>query len=63
MFMVKVMTVVMGNDFPDAVFDTLAAAEAYCEKRREQDKKASPRRMIHWRTYDFYLNDERPKNG
>lgn len=26
--------VVMGNDFPDAVFDTAKAAEDYCDSKR-----------------------------
>ena len=60
--MVKVVTVVMGDDFPAAVFDTVAAAEAYCEERREECKKQQPGmfRHIYWRTYDFILNNEDP---
>lgn len=53
--------VVMGNDFPDAVFVSREAAEEYCAKERvdEADQrirngdKFGPR--IHWRTYEFEL--------
>lgn len=48
------MHVVMGNDYPAAVFDTLKAAEAFCVKKR---KEGSGR--IYWRVCDFPLNDER----
>jgi hypothetical protein len=60
--MVKVMYVVMGNDFPDAVFDKLEAAEAYCvEKRKEGPFNPSGSPRVYWRVYDFYLNNERPE--
>lgn len=39
--------VVMGNDYPDAVFDTEAAAEAYCAKQRPHNDR------IYWRVYEF----------
>lgn len=60
--MAKLVHVVMGNDFPAAVLDTLAAAEAYCEKMRAADKlqPKGMHRYIHCWTYDFFLNDERP---
>jgi hypothetical protein len=48
--------VVMGNDFPDAVFDSEAAAEAYCETKR--DEKRPWTRTIYWRVYEFTLNPE-----
>lgn len=54
----KVVHVVMGNDYPAAVFDTMEAAEAYCVKRRTMgpfNPSGSPR--IHWRVYEFKLND------
>lgn len=55
----KVMHVVMGNDFPEAVFDSLTAAEAFCiEKRKEGPFNPSGSNRIHWRVYDFKLNDE-----
>ena len=49
-----VVHVVMGNDFPQAVFDTLEAAEAYCVLRRAE--KRLDQRHIYWRVYDFNLN-------
>ena len=60
----KIVYVVMGNDFPDSVWDDLAKAEAHCvEKRKEGpfNPRGTPR--IYWRTYDFYLNNERPETG
>lgn len=48
--------VVMGNDFPNAVFSSEAAADEYCAR-----KKAEPPvhhgnfRRIYWRTYEFEL--------
>ena len=45
--------VVMGNDFPDAVFDNEAAAEAYCEARRAQNAESGTR--VYWRFYVFPL--------
>lgn len=58
--MTKLMHVVMGNDFPAAVFDTLEAAEAYCvEARKKGPFNPSGSSRIHWRVYDFYLNDVR----
>lgn len=42
----------MGNDYPDSVWATEAAAEAHCAK-----KKSEPRRggfmTIFWRVYEF----------
>lgn len=56
----KMMHVVMGNDFPAAVFDDLAKAEAYCDQQRLKGPHTeSGICRIHWRTYDFYLNNER----
>lgn len=55
--------VIMGNDFPSAVFDSEEKAEAHVAEMREQDKVRhqkenpgmyySPR--IHWRHYEFEL--------
>jgi hypothetical protein len=46
--------VVMGNDFPDAVFDNKTTAEEYCSlKSRGAHKHA---RRIYWRVYEFTLN-------
>lgn len=47
--------VVMGNDFPDAVFDSEAAAEAYCEIQRMADKRAAAAATVYWRVYEFEL--------
>lgn len=49
--------VVMGNDFPDAVFDSEAAAEAYCEARRGSGQATTwnTAARIYWRVYEFEL--------
>ncbi len=47
--------VVMGNDFPDAVFAKADDAEAYC--KREDAKNIPHTQRIHWRFYDFELQD------
>jgi hypothetical protein len=43
----KTVWVVMGNDYPDAVFSTEEAAEAHCALQRLKTKR------IHWRVYGF----------
>lgn len=48
--------VVMGNDFPESVFETEAAAEKYVEQKKAADPEhrkqyGGPR--IYWRTYEF----------
>jgi hypothetical protein len=48
--------VVMGNDYPDAVFSTLELAEAYCEKQRRQQREAS--RPVYWRPYPFVVDND-----
>lgn len=53
----KTVFVVMGNDFPDAVFDTEEAAERYCA---EKITTVSGHR-IYWRVYDFALRTEASK--
>lgn len=57
--MTQKVYVVMGNDFPAAVFDSGSAAEAYCLERKKQDETAAAgtRRLsrIYWRVYDFPL--------
>lgn len=48
--------IVMSNDFPDAVFQSRAAAEAYCHKENENDKiRALKNRCarIFYRCYNF----------
>jgi hypothetical protein len=48
------MFVVMGNDYPAAVFSTIGMAETFCEYRRKVDINKS---RIHWRVYEFTLDD------
>lgn len=46
--------VVMGNDFPDAVFASEDLAEAYCvEQRKLNGKNTTPH--IYWKVYAFDL--------
>lgn len=48
--------VIMGNDYPDAVFTTKASAEAYCAQKRvdnEREVKHHTQRKIYWRAYEF----------
>lgn len=49
--------VVMGNDYPDAVFSEEAVAEAFCKMRR-----AVPGSRINWRVYDFELDGKLTRN-
>jgi len=49
--------VVMGNDYPDAVFSEEAVAEAFCKMRR-----AVPGSRINWRVYDFELDGALSRN-
>jgi len=46
---------VMGNDFPEIVFNTLEAAEKYCHEKKQEAllAKSGFRRMIYWRVYPF----------
>jgi len=57
----KNVYVVMGNDFPEAVFSSDADAQAFCEKIRDVPPahKFGPR--IHWRVYNFVLDHEKIK--
>ena len=56
-----IVYVVMGNDYPAAVFANEQGAQQYCvEKVRaeaERQRYASATR-IHWRYYDFVLQAE-----
>jgi len=46
--------VVMGNDFPDKVFATEEAAEAYCiEKKSNPENRVLGISRIYWRVYEF----------
>lgn len=56
--------VVMGNDYPDAVFTTEALADEYC---RQAAANVGALRVaglggpkIHWRYYDFELHSAIP---
>jgi hypothetical protein len=48
-----VVYVVMGNDYPDAVFKEQSAAEAYCLAKNSENRKGQ--RRIYWRFYSFEL--------
>jgi hypothetical protein len=51
--------VVMGNDFPSAVFTTITAAEKYCDAKREeklQNTRAAIYSKVFWRVYEFELD-------
>lgn len=50
--------VVMGNDFPAAVFDTQIGAREYCVKQRARNAEYIDRRKIYWNWYKFELNEE-----
>lgn len=57
--------VIMGNDFPNAVFSTEAAAKKYCVDRLAADKAEAVKEnrwygtpRIYWREY-AYVVDER----
>lgn len=47
--------VVMGNDYPDAVFTTQELADAYCAKQKQVDLMNG--RRIYWRVYPFPVKD------
>ena len=49
--------VVMGNDYPAAVFSNEKAADAYAKRRAEANKKyvENGGGMIYWRAYEFDL--------
>lgn len=46
--------VVMGNDYPEAVFSTPSAAEAFCRKKKAERED----RRIYWRDYDFVVDEQ-----
>lgn len=48
--------VVMGNDFPDAVFDSEQTATAYCDAKRKEPKVIGFGPRIYWCLYEFELN-------
>lgn len=45
--------VIMGNDYPEAVFSLYSDAAAFIEEK----KKANTELKIHWRSYAFNLNE------
>ena len=45
--------VVMGNDYPDAVFSSGSEAEAYCKQKNDLNEVG--KRRIHWCAYEFPL--------
>lgn len=47
--------IVMGNDFPDAVFRTEEGAEKYCHEKPKID--AASNRRIYWRWYEFEVKE------
>lgn len=53
--------VIMGNDFPEAVFLHGAAAEDFCAKKKAEN--VSGTRQIYWRTYRFALNESGGPNA
>ncbi len=58
----KVVWVVMGNDFPDAVFATEALASQYVVQKKELDAKRVKEHYatIYWRSYAFTLQESLP---
>jgi hypothetical protein len=59
--------VVMGNDFPEAVFSTEIEAEKLCERRRFEEGPKPPKGYrvprIYWRVYPFELDGEVKPNA
>ena len=51
--------VIMGNDYPDAVFRRKDEAEAYVEKKKKEDEiqQRQGHGRIYWRVYDFDLQE------
>jgi hypothetical protein len=52
------VTVVMGNDFPESVWEDSTKAEQYVLEKNAADKEEASnprtrRRRIYWRTYRF----------
>jgi hypothetical protein len=56
--MVMMVYVVMGNDYPAAVFDNESDAAAYCLRKKVEGEKrrADGNSVIYWRAYGFPLN-------
>jgi hypothetical protein len=50
--------VVMGNDFPAAVFSTLEKSEIFCDEKRKEDKMRKDQGLgppVYWRVYEFEM--------
>lgn len=48
--------VVMSNDYPDAVFDSEAAAAAYVAAKEAVAAERPRGLRVRWRSYEFALN-------
>lgn len=51
--------VVMGNDFPDAVFTSAELAQVYCASKAVDTRPGGITR-VYWRFYDFELLEALP---
>lgn len=53
--------VIMGNDFPAAVYDNRAAANAHCEREnaKNEERLRDGYGRIYWRVYEFPLQAAR----
>jgi hypothetical protein len=52
--------VVMSNDYPDCVFSREMDADAYCRKKRDEQKSGV---KIHYRSYPFDVDQQLQKAG
>ena len=50
--------VIMGNDYPSAVFASEERAEAYCDVRKKARKPSDMGPRIYWRWYKFPVDVE-----
>jgi hypothetical protein len=51
--------VVMGNDFPDAVFSTVVLADQYVRAKQAEKPIRRPAPTMYWRVYEFTLDTEK----
>lgn len=53
--------VVMGNDYPDRVYDTQQAADDFCRQKNNESAAQTEKgyRRIYWRYYEFELQTEK----
>lgn len=57
--------VVMGNDYPEAVFSSNKLAQEYCDRKKkenEKDIKRGTSRTIYYRPYGFMVDAVPPGN-